>query len=116
VKHAAEPNEHKIAALLDMHGRIVSVNDAWRRFGRANNATPETIEGVGLDYIAACLKSEEPLSQVVAQGVRRVLNGSSPSFSQIYGCHSPEETRWFRVEVTARHGEPDAVVVHALYH
>ena len=103
-------------ALVDTHGRILSVNDAWLRFNAAN-AIQGGGAGVGLNYLQACDSAEgEGASEarLAAAGIRSVLNGEAESFSIEYSCHSPAEQRWFLLTATPlTHDHPQgAVVMH----
>ncbi|MHB8799578.1 MAG: sensor domain-containing protein [Thermoanaerobaculia bacterium] len=103
-------------ALLDFHGRILSVNETWRRFADAN-AFRSPDHGVGLNYLDVCDyargKGAEGAREV-AEGVRAVLGGGAPAYTVEYPCHSPERVRWFLLMVTPLvHEQPGgAVVVH----
>ncbi len=103
-------------ALLDSRGVIVSVNEAWRRFARAN-ARPAPGYAVGIDYLAVCGGAQghdAPEAREVAAGIRAVLAGSSDHFSMEYSCPSRERPRWFVVTVTPLSKEQPngAVVMH----
>jgi PAS domain S-box-containing protein len=88
-------------ALLDAHGTIVSVNEAWRQFG-GTNVLQYPGNDVGLNYLEICEKAEgegAAGAHEVAAGIRAVLRGETESFSLEYPCHSPTEERWFRLRV-----------------
>lgn len=101
-------------AVLDTHGLIVSVNEAWRRFGRAN-AIQSPGDEIGVNYLEVCDNAQgEYASQAkqAARGIRSVLNGEAKHFSMEYPCHSPTEQRWFLMTVTPLTGNaPISVVV-----
>ncbi|MFU8807392.1 MAG: PAS domain S-box protein, partial [Bradymonadaceae bacterium] len=80
-------------ALLDSKGQVVTVNEAWRRFGEKNGFMGVDF-GVGTNYLEACRDDPE-----VEAGIRAVLGGA-PRFSKEYPSHSPTEERWFRLIVT----------------
>lgn len=89
-------------ALLDAHGIIISVNDAWQRFARTN-VLQHADHGLGLDYLAVCdaaVGDAASEGTTVAASIRAVLEGRMPSFSMEYPCHSPTELRWFELTVT----------------
>jgi diguanylate cyclase (GGDEF)-like protein len=89
-------------ALLDTRGLIISVNEAWRRFGSANVIHGPGY-GVGLNYLELCDAARgEGSSEAhqVAKGIRSVLGGEAKSFSIEYACRSPTEQRWFLLTVT----------------
>ncbi len=84
-------------ALLDAHGVIVAVNEAWRRFGDENGLRDPRY-GVGRNYLDFCDQAPcAGASQVwaVASGLRAVLAGQRESFSVEYACDSPTEERRF---------------------
>jgi PAS domain S-box-containing protein len=101
-------------ALLDPQGRIVVVNEAWRRFGAAN-VFPGEAFGAGQDYLAACEHAQGDSvdeAHAAARGIREVLDGRRAQFVLEYPCHSPAEQRWFRMMATPIHPtEPRGCVV-----
>jgi diguanylate cyclase (GGDEF)-like protein/PAS domain S-box-containing protein len=89
-------------ALLDAKGIILSVNDAWRRFG-SSNVMQGPGHGVGLNYLEICDSARgdgSSAAHLVAEGVRSVLAGEKKGFSLEYPCHSPTEQCWFQLVVT----------------
>ncbi|HEX2009473.1 MAG TPA: PAS domain-containing protein, partial [Roseateles sp.] len=106
-------------AVLDRQGRVVAVNEAWRRFAAANAgaAAPAARLGVGADYLGVCENSQGPdagMARSAAGGIRAVLAGERDRFLLEYACHAPGEQRWFQMSVTPLRGaQGGAVVVHA---
>ena len=103
-------------ALLDAQGRIVSVNDAWRRFAIANGMIDPTW-GVGSSYLAECTgESVDPRSDAsqACAGIRAVLDAQVKAFSLEYPCDSPTEQRWFLLSVAPlnQNHANGAVVMH----
>lgn len=103
-------------AMLDAQGIIVSVNDAWKRFGDAN-ALLGTGHGIGVNYLAECEAARgDDAAQAwrAAAGIRSVMDGTASSFSLEYPCHSPAQQRWFMMTVTPLNEEhrTGAVVMH----
>ena len=89
-------------ALLDSHGIILSVNEAWRRFAAANARRGQGC-GVGVNYPEICDKAtgdDASEAHQVADGIRSVLSGGVKSFSIEHHCHSPTEQKWFLSTVT----------------
>jgi PAS domain S-box-containing protein/diguanylate cyclase (GGDEF)-like protein len=89
-------------ALLDTEGFIISVNEAWRRFGSAIVIQAPGYE-IGLNYLQICdsaLEDDSAKGHEVAKGIRSVLGGKVKSFSIEFLCHSPTEQRWFLLTVT----------------
>ena len=103
-------------AVVDQAGVIVMINAAWRRFARANGDSELERSGVGVNYLEACQADNHPDSDAAvaaARGLRGVLEGSLPSFSIEYPCHSPAEQRWFVMNVAPILGvELGAVISH----
>ncbi len=105
-----------VVALLDARGFILSVNDAWHRFARAN-AIQAPGHGLGLNYLEVCDGARGPDAAEAleaAAGIRAVLTGNSAVFLMEYACHSPQTQRWFQMTVTPlADGRPGgAVVMH----
>ena len=87
-------------AMLDIDAKIVTVNKAWERFAETNSM--QYCCSVGENYIAVCEKAtgiDEKNGKDMAEGIRKILAGTSQAFSMEYPCHSPDEKRWFRAEV-----------------
>jgi putative nucleotidyltransferase with HDIG domain len=95
-------------AIIDRHGVITAVNQAWVEFADDNNGSLPN-HGIGLNYITLC--DPEAGQQVAnttaddygvqaAQGIRAVLAGRQNRFQLTYPCHSPTEQRWFMLTVT----------------
>jgi len=90
-------------ALLDEHGTIVAVNQAWRDFADRNGLPHSSHYGLGSNYLEVCDKAswdgavEAPL---VALGLRDIIRGTLDSFELEYPCHSPTEERWFVTRVS----------------
>ncbi|MBQ0824417.1 PAS domain S-box protein [Microvirga terrae] len=100
--------------VLDPTGTIIAVNRAWHRFGEANGA-PAAI-GDGVNYLDICdraVGADGPCARAAAAGIRSVLAGKS-TFSLEYPCHSPTETRWFKLQASrlVHDGVVYAVVAH----
>jgi PAS domain S-box-containing protein len=100
-------------ALIDAQGRIVSVNEAWKRFGAANGQSDSSF-GVGSSYPGIHDVAGAPDAAAAAHGLRAVLAGQASDFSLEYPCHTPTEQRWYRMMVTPLNpGAPEgAVVMH----
>ena len=105
-------------ALLDSQGRIISVNDAWRKFSGANAVAQSPGLAVGINYLQICDSAPndgrtEP--RQIAAGVRSVLAGQVKRFSIGYSCHSLTEQRWLLLIVTPLSDErPNGAVVMQL--
>jgi len=102
-------------AVLDERGVIVAVNEAWRRFGRANGGNAAVVDAVGVNYLAVCGASVgTPLgdeADATLAGIHAVLDGRAETFHLEYPSHSPTEQRWFRVSVAPMRGSLRGAVV-----
>jgi len=89
-------------ALLDAEGRVVAVNESWRRFARAN-AFADPAVGLGANYldIFSRVRGDQAVdARRIADGIRAILAGETESFSIDYPCPSPTEERWFLLLVS----------------
>ncbi|NDY95733.1 chemotaxis protein CheR [Wenzhouxiangella sp. C33] len=102
-------------AVLEVDGNIALVNEAWRRFARANGDPDLVHSGPGSNYFRACRadggEDEEGSASAAAAGLKNVLEGSRTEFSLRYPCHSPTEQRWFVMNVAPVNQGPFAAVV-----
>ena len=101
-------------AVLDKDGNIVAVNNAWEKFAEENCVEDKIIStGIGQNYLKVCESSAAFDNQVeeIVKNLREVLNGQSNGFSIEYPCHSPDEERWFLLQVTALRNEKGGAVV-----
>jgi len=106
-------------AVIDHSATIVAVNDAWRCFAIENSNTvgqPAAHTGIGTNYLAVCHddRGNDAADVVAARvGIKSVLEGRLPSFKLKYGCHSPDQQRWFIMTVSPIDGGlGGAVIVH----
>ena len=89
-------------ALLDIRGRIITVNDAWRQFADTN-ALQDQDACVGVDYLSICagIHGREPsTAQEAVAGMTSVLTGKATTFSLKFAHDSGNEQRWFLMTVT----------------
>ena len=101
--------------VLDEHGVIIAVNNAWHEFGLEGGARPESILA-GASYLEVCdaaIGPEAVTAHQVGAALRAVLGGEAESFSMEYPCDSPDEKRWFELHITRFAGEGPARVVVA---
>ncbi len=105
-------------AALDLYGKIVAVNDPWTKFSLENSKTPgraSSSTGVGANYLESfgVVSSSPEYEQSIEakNGIKAVLERKLPSFSMEYPCHSPNENRWFSMNVTPLLDSGSGVVV-----
>ncbi len=105
-------------ALIDPAGVIVSVNAAWRAFGKANGLLhPDAC--LGANYLEICDRAtgrHSTEAPEVAAGIRSVLSGQDTAYCCLeYPCDSPDERRWFAIAVhpLSEDLRDGAVVMHS---
>ncbi len=98
--------------LLDRHGTIVTVNEAWRRFARETGLGTEDF--VGSDYLEIARLTFTGPAEWAIDGIRDVLEGRRSLFSLEYACHAPDRPRWLIMLVAPVGGDQvsGAVVMH----
>lgn len=86
-------------AVLDRSGRIIAVNEAWRRFAQEHSETAEQERrtGVGTSFLEAC---RTPEATVVHQAVVELLQGRRERFTCDCPCDTPARQLWFHMHVT----------------
>jgi len=97
---------HAVAALgyplcvVDEHGTVVAVNQAWRDFSDCNGGAAHHY--IGQNYLTQCDAAPPGMAHetnALSDGIRAVLRGDLLHFSYDYPCHSPTEQRWFSARV-----------------
>ncbi|GAA5432282.1 hypothetical protein Hjap01_01755 [Haloarcula japonica] len=83
-------------AVVDASGVILSTNETWNEFGRANGAAP-TPNTLGVNYLDVADMADDTTGQQAADGIRAVLAGEQSSFELEYPCHTQSAKRWFRL-------------------
>ena len=85
-------------AIVDDSGVILSTNETWDEFGRANGVevTPNTL---GLNYLDIADMADDVTGHQAADGIRAVLAGERSVFELEYPCHTPSTKQWFRLYV-----------------
>lgn len=103
-------------AVLDPDGTIVMINRAWEKFALDNGNSHLQHAGLGSNYLSACqaaIDADDSSALRAEQGIKAVLDGTIPTFSMHYPCHSLTEKRWFVMNVAAtNHPGFGAVVSH----
>lgn len=104
-------------AVLDGDGKIVAVNDAWKRFGRANGCADDECY-VGWNYLSvldAARRDPSSSAETILTGIRSVMSGHSAEFEVEYPCHSPAGPGWYVMNVTRAPAKSGArfVVAHS---
>ena len=88
---------HSHVAVLDRHGNITHVNEAWVRFSEERGAPPSST-GVGVNYFAVCrARGATPEVEEILAGIRAVIDEAVPQFRAEYTCSTPKETYWFEL-------------------
>jgi PAS domain-containing protein len=102
-------------AVLDSSGRIVAVNEAWKRFARNNGDESLQCTGVGQNYLDVCLNAaaagDEDAEKAI-EGLRAVLKKDAEQFVLEYECSSPSERRWFAFTATSLAHTPAPLISH----
>jgi PAS domain S-box-containing protein len=85
--------------ILDESHRIVSVNQAWRKFLH-ENGLPEDTEIIGENYIQLYLSvRDQKVDDIgdVTKNLECLLNGESESLSLKFPCHQSGKVFWFQI-------------------
>lgn len=96
-------------AVIDETGKIVYVNSAWILFGLQNGMSKD-YEWKGVNYLNACKDAYSDVSHFTTNqdmedannayhGIKAVVDGRHSHFTLEYPCHSPDEKRWFAMDI-----------------
>lgn len=112
ILNALPPN----VVLLNESGKIVAVNESWKRFTLENNlGVPKY--GIDYSYIAISEKAtgvDKISGQKIANGIKEVIAGIKNEFSLEYSCYSRQKKVWFQIIVAplTDKTKKGAVVLH----
>ncbi len=101
-------------AVIDKTGEILAVNKAWKDFSLENGELNLARTSVGSNYLKECenaISRGDTLSQKVLEGLLSVLYNKQSSFKMEYPCHSPEEERWFTLQIVPFGAALDKLVI-----
>ncbi len=88
-------------AVINGHGEILYVNDAWIAFGKDNGAI-HNINWLAYNYLTVCkaaAKKGDKHALVMVDGIESVITQQRTFFTYEYPCDSPSEKRWFLVRI-----------------
>jgi len=103
-------------AILNKNGVIIGVNAAWQHFGDDNHLVHPNY-CIGMNYLDVCDKASgrnNREAEMVAIGIREVMNRQRDEFKMEYPCHSATQKRWFIMTVTRFNwdGQDRYIVAH----
>jgi diguanylate cyclase (GGDEF)-like protein len=116
LKAAALDALHERVAVVDVDGRVLTVNHAWRQFA-AHPQTPEHARtAVGDNYLMAADQGTlgelgAALPAATGAGIRSVLLGDRPRFHCEYSLRGPGGQSWYLLVVTSLGGSGAGPVV-----
>ena len=89
-------------AIVDQNGKILAVNQSWRKFAAANGPIRGNVsEGATTWARARQMPAGFPTRDRLSPGeFAAVLTAELPEFAIEYPCHAPDQDRWFVVRVT----------------
>jgi len=102
--------------LLNEAGKIVAVNESWKKFTLENNlGVPKY--GIDYSYIAISEKAtgvDELSGKKIATGIKEVIVGTLGEFSLEYSYYSNNKKKWFQIIVAplTDKTKKGAVVLH----
>lgn len=104
-------------AILDGDGRVITVNEPWRR-GAPGNALCDPMLGAGQDYLACCAAVQgngAADAAAITDGLRAILAGSLERLTRVYSWHEGGAARWFRLTACRlmKPGFDGALIVHS---
>lgn len=89
-------------AVIDDDGNITHVNEPWLRFATENGCDEPEGKVIHVNYLdvleSSYLNGDESVLPII-QGIKDVLNGSSPVYESEYPCGSPAGMGWFIMKV-----------------
>lgn len=112
ILNALAPN----ITLLNEQGKIVAVNESWKKSALLNNLGMPNY-GVGYSYIAIAEKAnavDNDTASAIAVGIRDVISGKKEDFTLEFESKLPNNKKWFQLVVAPliNSEEKGAVILH----
>ncbi len=101
-------------AVLDASGKIVAVNEPWRRFARESGGAEKHVS-LGANYLDVCgaaAADGDSEAQEMLQALKDVVRGARSAYEAEYPCHPPGGLRWFLMQAK-RFARGGLVVSHS---
>lgn len=97
ILNALPPN----IVLVNEKGKIIAVNESWKKFTLANNlGVPQF--GIGYNYLAIAETAtgvDKSTNNKIAKGLKDVIVGNKKDFMLEYECNSSTKKVWYQVIV-----------------
>jgi PAS domain S-box-containing protein len=112
ILNALPPN----IVLVNEKGKIIAVNESWKKFTLANNlGLPQF--GIGYNYLAIAetvTGVDKITNNKIAKGLKDVIVGNKKEFTLEYECHTPSKKFWCQIIVSplADNTNKGAVILH----
>src|SRR5579872_6865281 len=112
ILNAMPPN----VVLINEVGKIVAVNESWRKFTLANNLGVPRY-GIGYSYLAISEKAtgvDASALKKIEKGIKEILAGAKKEFSIEYSYYFQQQKVWFQLIVAplADKTQKGAVILH----
>jgi len=88
-------------AVVSQNGRLVKVNDSWKKFGELRGL-PADFNWLNMNYfevIESIPGTVKSAARQMVEGLRTVLRGDCPEFTLEYADFSTREEKWFLFEI-----------------
>ena len=94
-------------AIMDKHGTIILVNEAWRAAANRNpplHKTTALCEGANyLEILDKVKGPEKENARETASAIRDLAKNPRKKFAFKYPCHAPSKKHWFIAEISSFH-------------
>ena len=94
-------------AIMDKHGTIILVNEAWRAAANRNpplHRTTALCEGANyLEILDKVKGPEKENARETASAIRDLAKNPGKKFAFKYPCHAPSKKHWFIAEISSFH-------------
>jgi PAS domain S-box-containing protein len=90
-------------AMLDQSGKIIFINESWRRFLGLPTGAKVSVE-IGQNYIEYCELADHAFGGMglkLAAGIRNLLQGDVHPYSLTHPLHQEGKRKWYRMTATS---------------
>lgn len=101
-------------AVVDRTGKILVVNEQWEKFSNVNGGDEMNLKtSVGENYLEVCRQAgkKDKIASSVFNNLSKILEGKRQTYRIEYPCHSPNEERWFILQINPLVSENGGAVI-----
>jgi PAS domain S-box-containing protein len=98
--------------VIDDTGKILQVNDTWKKFANSNETIKDIDYYSKYNYFDVCRQDvQDDDSKIILEGLLSLIEKKTTEFEYEYPCHSPGRKQWFYMRADLMKSREKQVVI-----